>query len=98
MSLCDGTSVVRSPAILTVNAAPGQCASNVTFTVTATDNCSVTNLASAPASGSAFPAGTTKIGRASWRERGKISVGAVSLKKKKNTLQASTGPVAVSQL
>src|SRR5207249_1173384 len=39
------------PADITVNAAPGQCGSNVTFTVTATDNCSVTNLVSSPSGG-----------------------------------------------
>src|SRR5206468_515671 len=53
--------VVTCPANLTVNAAPGLCSSNVTFTVTATDNCAVTNLASVPASGTAFAVGVTTV-------------------------------------
>ena len=53
---------ITCPANITVNAAAGQCASNVTFSVTATDNCgSVTNLVSVPASGSAFPVGVTTV-------------------------------------
>src|SRR5205814_797173 len=54
--------VITCPANITVNAAAGQCTSNVTFTVTATDTCgSVTNLVSVPASGSAFPVGVTTV-------------------------------------
>src|SRR6266542_2354884 len=53
--------VIICPANITVNAAPGACTSNVTFSVTATDNCAVTNLASVPASGFAFPVGTTTV-------------------------------------
>ena len=52
---------ITCPANLTVNAAVGSCASNVTFIVTATDNCSVTNLLSNPPSGSAFPVGVTLV-------------------------------------
>ena len=52
---------ITCPANLAVNASPDQCASNVTFTVTATDNCAVTNLASVPPSGSAFPVGVTTV-------------------------------------
>jgi len=40
----------------------GRCSrSNVTFTVSATDNCSVTNLVSSPPSGSTFPVGVTAV-------------------------------------
>src|SRR5205814_189683 len=53
--------VITCPANVTVNAAPGQCGSNVTFTVTATDNCGVTNLTSVPASGAAFAVGATTV-------------------------------------
>src|ERR1051325_443732 len=49
------------PANLTVNAAPGQCASNVTFTVTATDNCSGPTVSNSPPSGFPFPVGTTLV-------------------------------------
>src|SRR6185369_15310918 len=53
--------VITCPANRTVNAAPGVCTSNVTFSVTATDNCAVTNISSEPASGFAFPRGTTSV-------------------------------------
>src|SRR5439155_9708201 len=49
------------PANLTVNAAPGLCTSNVNFTVSAADNCAVTNLVSNPTNGFAFPVGTTTV-------------------------------------
>ena len=40
----------------------GPCSrSNVTFAVSATDNCGVTNLVSSTASGSTFPVGTTTV-------------------------------------
>ncbi len=53
--------VIPCPANITVNAAPGACSSNVTFSVTATDNCAVTNVVSVPASGFAFPVGVTTV-------------------------------------
>src|SRR5437879_1611290 len=54
--------VITCPANIVVNAAAGQCTSNVTFTVTANDACgSVTNLTSVPASGSAFAVGVTTV-------------------------------------
>ena len=47
---------------ISVNADAGQCSkSNVTFTATATDNCAVTNLACAPASGTTFVTGVTTV-------------------------------------
>ena len=50
------------PANLVFTADAGQCSrSNVTFTVGATDNCSVTNQASTPPSGSTFPVGVTTV-------------------------------------
>src|SRR6185436_12953347 len=52
---------ITCPANLTVNAAPGRCLSNLTFSVTATDNCLVTNVTSVPASGFAFPVGVTTV-------------------------------------
>jgi len=52
---------ITCPTNRTVNAAPGACTSNVTFTVTASDNCAVTNLTSSPASGFAFPVGVTTV-------------------------------------
>src|SRR6185295_10304040 len=53
--------MITCPANITVNAAPGACSSNVTFSVTATDNCTVTNVISVPASGFAFPVGVTTV-------------------------------------
>src|SRR5204863_297913 len=50
--------VITCPASITVNAAAGSCSSNVTFSVTATDNCgSIASLVSSPASGSTFAVG-----------------------------------------
>jgi hypothetical protein len=52
--------VISCPANIVVNAtAPTGTA--VPFTVTATDNCTVRSIASAPASGSTFPVGTTTV-------------------------------------
>src|SRR4029077_17040860 len=54
--------VITCPANLVLSADAGRCSrSNVTFTVSATDNCSVTNLVSNPPSGSTFPVGTTTV-------------------------------------
>src|SRR5512139_2390468 len=54
--------VMSCPGDIVVNAPAGQCTSNVTFSVTATDSCgNVTNLVSVPASGSAFPVGVTTV-------------------------------------
>src|SRR5204862_2664515 len=52
---------VALPTYLTVNTAPGVCVSNVTFAVSATDNCTVASISSSPASGFAFPLGTTTV-------------------------------------
>ena len=53
--------IISCPANITVNTSPGQCGSNVVFTVTATDNCGLQSVVSSPASGSAFPVGTTIV-------------------------------------
>jgi hypothetical protein len=53
--------VITCPGNITVNAAAGGCTSNVTFTVTATDNCGSASVVSVPASGFAFPLGTTTV-------------------------------------
>src|SRR5262249_57147014 len=52
---------ITCPANLTVNAAPGSCSSNVTFSVTASDNCPGVSVTSVPASGSSFAVGTTTV-------------------------------------
>ena len=47
---------------IVVNAATGVCSSNVTFIITATDNCSTNiSLTSFPPSGFTFPVGTTTV-------------------------------------
>src|SRR6185295_4314907 len=54
--------VINCSSNLVLTADAGRCSrSNVTFTVTATDNCSVTNLVSTPPSGSTFPVGVTTV-------------------------------------
>src|SRR4029077_8945327 len=55
-------SVINCSSNLVLAADPGRCSrSNVTFFVSATDNCGVTNLVSSPPSGSTFPVGTTTV-------------------------------------
>jgi cytoskeletal protein CcmA (bactofilin family) len=49
------------PAPIVVGNALGACDAVVNFTVTASDNCSVTSVLSTPASGSTFPKGTTTV-------------------------------------
>ena len=54
--------VITCPSNLVLTADAGQCSrSNVIFSVTATDNCSVTNLVSSRLSGSTFPIGLTLV-------------------------------------
>src|SRR6185369_10438597 len=54
--------VITCPGNLLLAADAGRCSrSNVTFTVNATDNCSVTNLVSTPPSGGTFPVGVTTV-------------------------------------
>jgi hypothetical protein len=52
--------VITCPANIVVNAT-GPTGTTVPFSVTATDNCSVTSLISVPASGGNFPIGTTTV-------------------------------------
>jgi uncharacterized delta-60 repeat protein len=54
--------VITCPANIAVNTGAGQCSAVVSFTVSATDNCtSVGTVTCAPASGAAFPKGTTTV-------------------------------------
>ena len=53
--------IITCPANIAVVNALGQCGSNVTFTVTATDNCAVSGIVSTPPSGFAFPVGITTV-------------------------------------
>ncbi|MEK7226623.1 MAG: HYR domain-containing protein, partial [Bacteroidota bacterium] len=57
---------VNCPAPITVTTPVGSCTAIVNYTVTASDNCpgAVAQLVSGPASGSAFPIGTTTV---TWR-------------------------------
>ncbi|WP_303685323.1 ExeM/NucH family extracellular endonuclease, partial [Nonlabens dokdonensis] len=57
----DESPVVTCSEDITVSNDPGQCDAVVTFTPTATDSCSETTITSVPASGSAFPVGTTIV-------------------------------------
>jgi hypothetical protein len=52
---------ISCPANITVNAIAGTCAAPVSFTATATDNCSVPTVGTDHVSGSSFPVGTTTV-------------------------------------
>jgi len=53
---------INCPANIVTNTSPGTCvASNVTWTVMASDNCSNVTVNSTPASGSTFPRGVTTV-------------------------------------
>jgi hypothetical protein len=53
--------VITCPSNITVTTPFGSCTAVVNFTVTATDNCGAVSVVSVPASGSAFPIGTTTV-------------------------------------
>ena len=57
----DEDPVVTCPSDIIVSNDPGLCDAVVTFTPTATDNCTGTTISSVPASGSIFPLGTTTV-------------------------------------
>ena len=52
---------ITCPANIRQNAEDGKCSATVNFSVTAADNCLGVKVTSVPASGSAFPIGTTTI-------------------------------------
>jgi hypothetical protein len=52
---------ISCPPNITVNAISGTCAAPVSFTATATDNCSVPTVTTDHLSGSSFPVGTTTV-------------------------------------
>jgi hypothetical protein len=52
---------INCPANITVNAPMGTCSAAVSFTVTASDNCSVPTVVTSKVSGSVFPLGTTTV-------------------------------------
>jgi hypothetical protein len=53
--------VITCPGDISADAVPGTCAANVTFVVTANDNCSAAPVLLDHASGSSFPVGTTTV-------------------------------------
>lgn len=53
--------VVSCPANIVTSTAPNLCSAMVSFTPSATDNCSSTTVVYSPASGSVFPKGTTTV-------------------------------------
>ena len=53
--------VITCPSNITQNATNGNCSAVVTFSVTSTDNCTVSTTVSNPASGSTFNVGTTTV-------------------------------------
>jgi uncharacterized repeat protein (TIGR01451 family) len=89
--------VITCPTNIIVNTAAGQCSSNVTFTVTAVDACgSVTNLVSVPASGSAFPVGTTTVTNTATDNSGNTSVCTFTVMVKDNQSPTITCPADVT--
>jgi len=52
---------ITCPPSIIVDAPVGTCSAQVSFTVTANDNCSVPTVVSSPASDSVFPVGTTTV-------------------------------------
>ncbi len=52
---------ISCPANITTTTTTGTCTRVVDFTVTAADNCGTVNIVSAPASGTAFPIGSTTV-------------------------------------
>jgi hypothetical protein len=53
--------MINCPSDITMCNDPGQCSAQVSFTVTATDNCAVQSLVCTPPSGSIFPKGTNTV-------------------------------------
>ena len=53
--------VITCPANISVFNDPGLCGAKISFTPTATDNCSKVTVTTSPASGSFFPVGTTTV-------------------------------------
>ncbi|MBL0153493.1 MAG: HYR domain-containing protein [Chitinophagaceae bacterium] len=53
--------VITCPSNITATTPIGSCTAVVNFTVTATDNCGAVTIVSVPASGFAFPIGTTTV-------------------------------------
>ncbi len=52
---------ISCPASITTNNTPGQCGANVTFSVSAADNCPGVSYTCTPNSGDFFPVGTTTV-------------------------------------
>jgi hypothetical protein len=52
---------ITCPGSITVTNTPGLCGANVSYTVTASDNCSTVGIVSTPPSGSFFPVGATTV-------------------------------------
>ena len=64
--------VINCPSDITTNAPSGACGATVTFSVTATDNCTAA-LVTTPASGSFFPVGNTTVTSTATDPSGNVS-------------------------
>ena len=53
--------IIVCPADITVSNDPGQCSAVVTYSATASDDCSTASISCSPSSGSVFPVGTTTV-------------------------------------
>ncbi len=66
--------VIVCPSNITVSNDSGICGAKVSFSVTATDNCSLATVVSSPSSGSTFPVGTTIVSDTATDIYGNVSV------------------------
>ena len=87
---------ITCPANIAVTNSLGQCGSNVTFTVTATDNCGVSNIVSTPASGFAFPVGVTTVANVATDIHGNTNVCTFTVTVTDTQKPTITAPVTVN--
>lgn len=66
--------VLTVPASFSVNNAIGLCGANVSFSTSATDNCSTATVVNSPASGSFFPKGNTTVTSTATDANGNVAV------------------------
>jgi hypothetical protein len=69
---------VSCPANINVNTDPGLCSAVINFTATASDNCPGATVSCTPASGSAFPVGTTSVTCSATDASGNVSASSCS--------------------
>src|SRR6185369_8326164 len=76
----DQAPVIAAHSNIEVNAEAGKCGAAVSYSPTATDNCSIASIVSTPASGSLFPVGTTTVNVKATDVNGKFSEASFTVK------------------